>query len=170
MNPNIEKYKSLYEYHQDLFSEGRLRFQRLEDKAFKYLTSLTVAFSAYLLLIRSVYSFFKAPYDMFSILVFISMAITFYSSCCAWSFIFRAIRLQTLVKMPYGKEIIDTFDKNKRASIYRSMAKKYSDALTRLDDEYEKKLCYVRKGYSEVAFTGWSFLISVTLIFVNLWR
>lgn len=170
MSADIEKYKALFEYHKDQFNEEKLRFNRLEDKAYRYLTSLTVAFSAYILLVRSIYQKIEPPYDWLSILVIMSIALTFYASCSAWSFIFRAIKLQTLVKLPSGDKVINTFKNNKKAAIYFGLSRQYADALAIMESEYEEKLRYVRKGYSEVAFTGWSFLASITLIFIYLWR
>jgi hypothetical protein len=170
VNPDTEKYKALYEYSKERFEEERQRFIRLEDKAFKYLTSLTVAFSAYLLLIRSIYEKIQAPYDFLGTLVIISVAVTFYGACSAWSFIFRAIRLQKLVKLPAGNDIIKLFKDHKKAEIYLGLSRNYSEALQLVSKEYEIKLHHVRKGYNEVAFTGWSFLVSTTLIFFYLWR
>ena len=169
MEPDVEKYKYLYEFQKDQFDDGRKRFQRLEDKAFKFLTSLTVASSAYLLLVRSIYKNIEPSCDFLSVSVMISIVVTFLGACSAWSFIFRAMRLQTLVTLNSGPEMIAAFDKNKRASLYRQLACKYSEGTKTINEEYHKKLNYVRKAYDEVAFTGWSFLVSVILIFTYLW-
>src|SRR5690606_11581321 len=154
LSVDTEKYKALFEYYKDQFNEGKLRFNRLEDKAFKYLTSITVAFSAYILLVRSIYQKIEPPYDWLAIVVMVSIALTFYASCSAWSFIFRSIKLQALVKLPTGEEVINTFKNNKKATVYLGLSRQYSKALIIMNEEYEKKLKYVRKGYSEVAFTG----------------
>lgn len=169
MSIDIDKYKFLCEYQKEQFNRECERFQKLEDKAFKYLTSLTVAFSAYLLLIRSIYSEIILNYNLLTVMVIFSIALTFYTACSSWSFIFRAIKLRMVIKMPSDNDVIVMFDNNKSASIYRGLAKQYSKATVLLSEEYNKKLHYVRKGYSEVAFTGWCFLISVTLIFIYLW-
>lgn len=140
MSADTEKYKALYDYHKDQFNEEKLRFNRLEDKAYKYLTSLTVAVSAYTLLVRSIYQQMAAPYDWLSFFVIGSIALTFYAACSAWSFIFRSIKLQALVKLPVGNEIINTFNNNKKAAVYLSLSRQYSKALGIMNVEYQKSL------------------------------
>lgn len=170
MSADIEKYKTLYEYQKDQFDKAKQSFHRLEDKAIKYLSSLTFAFSAYIILIRSIYDKFLVNPDALTYAVYFSIALTFYAMCSSWSFVFRAIQLQKLVKMSSDIEIIDFFKKNTKASIFLALSKKYSEAIILLNEEYDKKLNFVQKAYTEIVFASWSFLVSVTLIFIHLWR
>ena len=167
---DTEKYKALYEYQKEQCEESRQRFHRLEDKAVKYLTSLTIAASVYALLIRSVFESLSNPSCVIEYITIISIALTFYAMCSTWSFIFRAIKLQKLVKMPSNDKVIDLFKKNKKAEIYLGLSKKYTKAIKLINSEYDEKLKFVRKGYSAMVLSGWCFLISVSLIFINLWR
>jgi len=46
-----DKYKALYEYQKAQFDDEKTRYSKLEDKATKYLTSLTIVISAYILIV-----------------------------------------------------------------------------------------------------------------------
>lgn len=170
MTVDIDKYKALYEYSKDQFSSESERFNRLEDKAVKYLSSITVAVGAYVLLVRWSAHKIIPPNDIVSWLAAISIAATFLIMVSAWSFIFRSLRLQDLKKMPIGSEITEYFKNNNKAVVYLGLAKKYSDAAEAKEIEYNKKLVNVRKGYSEIVLAGWSFVISVFLIFLTIWK
>lgn len=164
-----EKYKALYEYQKDQFESESERFNRLEDKAVKYLTSITVAVSAYVLLVRWCADKIIPPSGLMDWLVVISVVFTIVAMASSWSFIFRSIKLQDLMKMPAGDQVSELFHNNERASIYLSLSKRYSEAAKEKERQYSLKLKNVRKGYSEIVFSGWCFLISVSLMFANVW-
>jgi len=164
-----EKYKALYEYQKDQFESESSRFNRLEDKAVKYLSSITVAVSAYVLLVRWSADKIMPPSGLLDWLVFISIACTILSMASAWSFIFRSLKLQKLMKMPVGDEISELFHANERATVYLSLSKRYSEAAEEKAMQYNLKLENVRKGYSDIVLSGWCFLISISLIFSNVW-
>jgi uncharacterized membrane protein YkvA (DUF1232 family) len=164
-----EKYKALYDYQKDQFESESGRFNRLEDKAVRYLTSITVAVSAYILLVRWSADKIIPPSGFLDWLVVISIVFTIISMASSWSFIFRSIKLQDLMKMPAGNEVSDLFHENERATVYLSLSRRYSEAAKEKERQYNLKLKNVRKGYSEIVFSGWCFLISISLIFANVW-
>lgn len=164
-----DKYKALYEYQKDQFESESGRFNRLEDKAVKYLSSITVAVSAYILLVRWSADKIMPPSGFLDWLVVISIALTVLSMASAWSFVFRSLKLQDLMKMPVGDEVSELFHDNNRATVYLSLSKRYSEAAKEKERQYNLKLKNVRKGYSDIVFSGWCFLISISLIFSNVW-
>jgi len=170
MAVNIDKYKALYEYSKDQYNAENERFNRLEDKAVKYLSSITVAVGVYVLLVRWSAHKVIPPSDIVSWFAVISIVVTFLLMVTSWSFIFRSLRLQDLKKMPVGNEITEYFKNNNQAVVYLGLAKKYSDAAKAKESEYNSKLLNVRKGYSEIVLAGWSFVISVLLIFLTIWK
>ncbi len=164
-----EKYKALYEYHKDQFASESNRFNRLEDKSTKYLGAITVAVSAYVLLIRWSAEKILPPVDIISWLAVFSIGLTIFAMASSWSFIFRSIKLQDLMKMPIGSEITELFHNNEKATVYLSLSKRYAESAEAKEKQYLLKLVNVRKGYSEIVFSGWCFLVSVLLIFTNVW-
>lgn len=169
MSIDDQKYKDLYHYHRDQFNSENDRYNRLEDKATKYLGAITVTVSAYVLLVRWSSDSIFPPDGFWDWLAVISILLTFAAMASSWSFIFRSIKLQDNKKMPVGNEITEYFHDNERATIYLGLAKKYAEATDAKEAEYDKKLIYVRKGYLEIIFSGLCFIISVLLIFTNVW-
>ncbi|PCJ31712.1 MAG: hypothetical protein COA90_05465 [Gammaproteobacteria bacterium] len=169
MAVDIEKYKLLYEFQQEQFASERQRFTRLEDKSIKYLTSISIAITLYILLIRWAFEKIVPPSDFLGWLTVCSVAITFLAISSAWSFIFQSIKLQNLIKMQSDKTMIEYFKINKREVVYLGLAKKYSEATEKIEIEIEKKLKYINKGYAEIVFSAWCFFISTILIFIKIW-
>lgn len=169
MAVDTEKFEALYEYQKQQFDEQRLRFDRLESKSTRYLGSITIAVSAYVLLVRGVMEQLLPPSGLLGWLVVVSIVVTFVSLASAWSMIFRSMKLQKLVKMDSSSATTEYFKRNKKESVYLGLAEKYSQATGMLSQEYEIKLEYVRKGYNEICFTGWCFFISTILIFAQVW-
>lgn len=169
MPENKEKYKALYEYHKDQFNSECSRFDRLEDKAVKYLGAITVAISAYVLLVRWSADKVIPPNDFISCLTTISIGITFIAMASAWGFIFKSIQLQDLMKMPHGNTINEYFHNNSQETVLIGLSKKYSEATSAKEKQYKLKLFNVKKGYENIVFSGWCFLVSVTLIFSTVW-
>jgi len=164
-----DKYKALFEYMKEAFSEESDRYIRLEAKAIKYLSSITIAVSAFVLLLRwSIDELIPANGCMDYIIISTSL-LTLMSLSYSWYFLFISIRLQTLVKMPSGADVIEIFKKNKIESVYLALAKKYSKGTEKRAEEYTNKLRNVRLGYKGVLFSGGSFIVFVFLLILHKW-
>ncbi|HDX8376592.1 hypothetical protein [Aeromonas dhakensis] len=170
MTVDIEKYKLLYDFQKEQLAEERQRYTRLEDKSVKYLTSLTFALTAYILLVRWVSKSIFPPEGMLSWIVVVSISLTFLALCSSWSLILRSLQLQDLIKLQTDNTMIEYFKKNKREVVYLELAKKQSKAIAAINVEYEKKLALVRKGYQDIVFSGWCFFVSIVLIFIKIWN
>lgn len=166
---DVDKYEELFKYQKEQFEAARSRFNRLEEKAVKFLSSATFALSAYVLLVRWVSDKIFPPTDILGWVVVISIVVTFLSLCSTWSMVLRSIKLRTLVKLKADNEMVDFFKKNKLETVYLSLARRYVQAIQKVNDEYNEKLEYVRKAYSEIVFSGWCFFISTILIFIKIW-
>ncbi|EOB9556378.1 hypothetical protein ACIX9V_004391 [Vibrio vulnificus] len=166
---DVKKYEELYKYQKEQFDAARARFNRLEEKAVKFLTSATFALSAYVLLVRWVSDKIFPPQDVLGWAVVISIVFTFLSLCSTWSMVLRSIKLRTLVKLKADNEMIEFFKKQKLDTVYLALARRYAQGIDKTNEEYEKKLKYVRKAYNEIVFSGWCFFTSTILIFVEIW-
>ena len=164
-----EKYKALYEFQKSQFEEERDRYRRLEDKSVKYLTSITIAMTGYILLLRWTLSEVVPPTSINSWVVVILMIMTLAAMASSWSFVFRSIKLQSLIKMQSNDEIINYFKNNKKETVYLGLARKYTDAIALINDEYTEKLNNVRKAYSEITFSAWLLLASLISIIIHYW-
>lgn len=116
----LEKYKELYTLAKEAFAEELARLARIDDKAAKYLSVITV--------ILGIYGFFtkyaiekciplKGFFDLLLVgiivLLLVSLVITWYN-------IFRVLKIDSYAKIPVD---LDFFRKNDLTSIYFSLAK-----------------------------------------------
>ena len=164
-----DKYKALFEYMKDAFLEESGRYKKLEDKAIKYLSSITIAVSAFVLLLRWSLGELIPASGCLDYLVIIISFITLLSLSYSWYFLFLSIKLQTVFKMPSGNEVTEMFKKNKLESVYLALAKRYSEATEKKSKEYMNKLKNVQRGYKGVLFAGVSFIVFVLLLILHTW-
>jgi len=166
---DIDKYKVLFEYMKGEYSDESDRYRRLEDKAIKYLTSITVDVSAFVILLRWSLAELIPNDGCLSKLTIIASIITLISLSYSWYFLFLSLRLQTLYKMPIGNDIVDMFKKNKLDAVYLALSKRYSEGAEKRYEEYTHKLKNVQNGYRGVLFSAGSFIIFVALVIVQTW-
>ena len=170
MAVDSEKFKELYLFQKSQFEDEINRFNRLEDKAVRYLGSLTIAVSAFVIIVRWGAEKFIPPTNILEWVTVILISITLVAVVSAWSCVFCALQLQTLIKLNSDESMINYFKENKKETVYLGLAQRYSESCLKVAAEYEKKLKHVRKGYKEIIFAGWCFIISLVLIFSNIWN
>lgn len=135
----------------------------------KYLNATTLAIGAYLFLVRGIIEELIPPSNCLEWFVVISVGFTFAVFISAWSFIFRAIKLTDIVKMPSNKVLINYFKDNDLDTVYLGLSKQYSNGIKIIENNYEKKLKLVRKAYSEIMLTGWALVVSIIFILIQKW-
>ncbi len=167
---DIDKYKFLYEYEKNLFEEEVLRYRRLEDKAMKYLTSITFIMGSYLFLIRAVIEKFIPPTDCIECAILITTAITCGLYIFSLNYILKTIKPRRTVKMDSGEETINYFKNNTIAPIYLGLSKKYSKGIESIEKSYEKKLNYINQAHSSIIWASISLIISVIFILIQKWN
>ena len=160
-----EKYKALYEYQKAQLKEEKNRFGKLEDKAAKYLTALTVAITAYVLIVRWVFEWTSKPEYLYFLLVKAVISITFFLFCIAWGFILSSIKLRSVAKMSSDESLINFFKEKKLESVYLTLAKNYAQIISKYRIENEKKTGLMIWGYRFTIGAGIFFMVSMILIF-----
>ena len=166
---NTDKYKTLYEYMKNQYSEERERTSKLEEKAVRYFGTVTVAITGFVFLIRFAASDVIPPRGCVEWLIFLTMVLVFVSLASAWSAVFRCLALQRYKRMARGSETVELFNKNKYESVLLGLAKRYSEAADAIKTEYDKKLSLVNIAYGDIAFSAWGFVFFVLLVVVHKW-
>lgn len=165
-----EKYKTLYEYQKDQFDDEKQRYSKLEDKATKFLTALTIVISTYTLIVGKFLE--SLPTDINAFLkwsCYILIFLTFLCFCSAWSFIFRTLKLRDVPKMPSDKATIEYFLDNHLESIYWDRAEKYSEAINMYRNQNKEKTDLISNAYRDIAFASWVFVLSLCfMIFIKM--
>lgn len=163
-----DQFKALHEYHKIQYDNEITRGQKLEDKSAKYLTVLTIAITAFTLFVSKWVESLTWPIcRVLDLFVFFSIIFTFICFCSSWSLVFRSLAMLKVKKIPSNQQTIDFFSQNYLESVYLSLSKKYVEAYHIVFVNNERKSSLMIKAYTDIAWSGWSFVISIILIFIS---
>lgn len=162
-----EKYKALYEYQKLQFEDEKGQYFKLEDKASKYLSFLTIFITVYVFVFTN---FIKNITENINFILYIIIIFCFFSSillfCSAWSFIFRTMKLMDIPKLTSNNELIEFFLDNDLESVYWDRAEKYSEAIQLYSAANNQKIKFMNIAYNEITFGSWLFVISICLLLI----
>ncbi|MDQ8935800.1 hypothetical protein [Acinetobacter rudis] len=162
-----DRYKALYEYQKAQFDDEKTRYSKLEDKAAKYLTFLTIIISAYILLVSKFISASDDIYCLTYAIIIFFIILTFFSFCSAWFSIFKSLKLQKIKKMSADAELIEFFEAHELPSVYLGLAENYSEVIEWYRIKNDDKTTLMQKGYKEILHTAIFFIISIFIIFLT---
>lgn len=145
------------------------RFIRIDDKAAKYLSILT--------LVAAVSGFFGKwiivnlipPKSGAELALDIVGATLFIMIFVSWVLIFNVLRIHTVTKMPLDDETIDFFDNNELVYIYYALALANKDALAenrRITNLKSKRLY---NGYISVIICGVLLAFFLVIFVIHSW-
>ena len=154
-----DKYKELFEYAKEVYKEELARFTRIDEKASKYLSILTLILGGFGYFGIWVIDNILPPQNILEWVLLINLILLFASLIAAWFFNFRALRLHSLQKMPLDNETIEFFNDNKSIDIYFAMTKGLSETNSRNKNETDKKSKNLYRNYI-------STIISVILLII----
>lgn len=161
-----DRYKTLYEYQKNQYDLERASYARLEDKAAKYLTALTVVISAYTIIIGKFLSIqLKIDPLAYALLIFLVVFI-FIFFCFSWWSIFHTLKLSEVKKLNSSLEMIDFFLDNELETTYWDIAEKYSEAIDAYRLKNSEKINYMEQGYREISISACSLVVFIFLIFL----
>lgn len=160
-----ELYKALYEYQKNQYDLERASYARLEDKAAKYLTVLTVVISAYTIIIGKFLSIeLKIDPLAYAFVIFLVVFI-FIFLCFSWFSIFQTLKLSEVKKLDSSFNMIDFFLDNHIETTYWDIAEKYSEAIDVYRMNNSNKIRYMEQGYREISISACSLVILIFIIF-----
>lgn len=162
-----EQYKALCEYHKTQYETEVTRGHKLEDKSAKYLTALTIAITAYSLVFTKWIEKLEKPLAASDWVIIVSIGFTFLCFCSSWSLVFRSLALLKAEKLPASEKTIDAFRDNTLESTYQMLSFKYLEALRKCRENNQYKTDLMSTAYRDIAWSGWSFVISLLLIFIS---
>lgn len=164
------KYKELYNLSKEILNEELSRFNRIDDKAAKYLSVLT--------LVAGVSGFFGKwlidklipPKNNLEWALVIIGALLFIMVFISWFLIFNVLRLHTITKMPLTAETIDFFYANELVDIYYTLAKGNKDALEENRKRTNIKSRRLHHGYISIIISGVLLVSFWSLFVVHSWN
>lgn len=162
----LERSKLYFEYQADQYAAALDRIRKLEEKGLKVFASLSVIVTAFILIIRfTAMLLLNQKFVVLNILTCLAGGLTFFCLCSAWSFVFRAVLLKDIPKLPtHHPKMESVFLDNPRDSTYVGLAKHYSRATLKIEATHGEKAKLIGLSFREMAFTAWGFLVFVILV------
>lgn len=167
---SLEKYKELYMLSKEALNEEMGRFARIDEKASKYLSILTLLAGSVAYFEKWVIENLVPPITALEWILVILATILCAGIFLSWFFIFNSMRLHSVTKPPLNDEMIKFFDDNKLIDIYYALTKGNKEALRKnrvTTDRKSKQLYY---GYNTLITSGVVLVAFLTLFFIYSWN
>lgn len=166
----MEKYKELYELSKQVLEEELNRFTRIDDKAAKYLSALTLVAGAAAYFGKWVIDNLIPPKTFLELVLVIIAASLCAAIFVSWFLIFNTLRLHNLTKPPLNDETIKFFDDNIMIDIYYALTKGNRDALKVNRDTTDGKSRRLYRGYNAMIFSVIFLVVFLTLFVAYSWN
>lgn len=144
----LRKYCEIYKQSKTALKEELERSYRMDEKASKYLTVLSLLLGAILFFFDRVLELIIIPpqdlIDFFIILTVISLVI---STLIAWWFVFSALRIHSYIKEPMDNDTLLFYDNNNLIDIYYAMSKGNISAISKNKNTGDLKSKSLYRGY-----------------------
>lgn len=160
-----DHYKVLFDFYKAEYEVLRNEFYKVEDKAAKYLTSLSVLSGILLVSFREVVVNFH-PALLSYVQVFV-LCVLVLAISTSWRFIFMVLKPLDIEAIPYGKDGIKYFTDVDLDVFYYSMTNQYADTISSHKRAIKIKSEHLGKAFSEIKFAGLVLLIFLSLILVD---
>lgn len=138
------KWKLLYDYTRKAFDDEVERFSRVDEKATKFLTSISIIITLFVGLTKWLFS---DSDNNFTICFFIIIGLAFFLLSLAWVCFFSSLRLTIVPKMPLTDEVFDLFKNEKINSIYFALHKSAKSGVEELSLIIHKKAKFILWGF-----------------------
>lgn len=160
-----DHYKVLFDFYKAEYEALRNEFYKVEDKAAKYLTSLSVLSGILLVSFKGVVSDFQLT--ILSLTQVSILCVLVLSLSTSWRFIFMVLKPVDLKTFPYTRDGIDYFDKVDLDIFYYSMSIEYVGIISTYKNAIREKTEFLKKAFSEIKLSGLVLLVFLSLIFVS---
>ena len=151
MNDDSEKYRELYNLAKEAFGEELNRSYRVDDKASKYLSVVTLLLGIYGSFGERILSSNIPPRNLYDNLILLLGACAIGSLVYAWYTLFQVLRVHEFKKIPIA---IDFFENNSLSDVYVVMSQGMKDNLEHNREQGDKKTKLLSSGYSAILISG----------------
>ncbi|MCG2836983.1 hypothetical protein L6J37_09090 [Photobacterium sp. WH77] len=156
-----DKWAFLYYYSRKSLDEEIDRFQRVDDKSIKLLSSVSVIITIFVALFKWVVEDSKVSFSPYVYCVAISL---FSALGIAWFFFFKALKLQLTPRMPLDDSIFMLVKEKNMATIHVALYKSCQNAVNKSRDIVEGKAKKLQYGYKATSFSAVFLIIFVAMV------
>lgn len=158
------KLRLLYEYSMAVVNYEQQRFHRIDDKAIKLLTAVSIVITVFVALAKFMIEDSERTY---SLCVYILSLLVFVSLASAWFFYFFSLRLAPAPTLPLDDQVFNLVKSNDADSAMISIHKtcrKAADDRSKISNEKARML---RHGFNATLFAAAFLFILVLWIFLE---
>jgi hypothetical protein len=164
----MEKYKFLYELSKKALDEELDRYKKLDEKASRFLSILSIGIVAYTALIntaaRRVLPLSSAGWGGW---VFVILSVvTFVALFSAWFRIFNSLKLADSPRVEIGEDVNALAADKDIVTMYHAMALSCQDAHILARHKLVAKTDWLQSAYKEIQFSTYSLCASVLTYFL----
>jgi hypothetical protein len=165
----MDKYQELYQLSKEAFNEELERFFRIDEKATKYLSVITLVLG--FLPFVSNWSITKIipPSSYIEWFLFVIGILFCLSVFASWIITFSVLKLHKVGKIPLSSEMIDFFDNHSLLNIYYTLSKSNKDVLLMNRKQVNKKSKRLYYAYQTIIASGIFLLILFLLTLIYNW-
>lgn len=171
LKESIDACKALYEYFQKLVEHEKNRFQKLEDKASKFLTMISVIITAFLVVINNFSNnlvslcSLSIALQFYQVILIILLIFLFSSLSVSWLYLLRILKPKTTRHLPSTQETINAYvqNANRLNEIYEDNAKKMKEVIDEYKSANKIKATFLEKAYQYISISGVLFVIIIPL-------
>ncbi|MBL0710687.1 MAG: hypothetical protein JJV99_06720 [Colwellia sp.] len=156
-----DKWSFLYHYARKSLDEEISRFQRIDDKSVKLLSSVSIIITIFLALFKWILEDSNVE---FSLYIYIVSILIFLSLSFSWHFFFKALKLRLAPRMPLNDEIFKLVQEKNMATIHVALYKSCQKAVKESFDVIEDKADKLKKGYAATSIAGFLLILFVSML------
>ncbi|WP_336931454.1 hypothetical protein [Acinetobacter bereziniae] len=164
---HTEKLKFMYEFQCEQYDIARAQTSKLDDKAAKYLTFVTIVMAT--LGIISRYYFFEiSKYNFYSVVSAVLLCFAFALILNTSRLLFSSLQLKEVYKLSTGADMNQYIIASNLDDVYKDI----SDDLSQINESYrtsaESKKDFLTEAYKEISFLGIVLVLLLLSIIVDL--
>jgi len=160
------KYKELYDLSKEAFNEELSRSARIDEKAFKYLTALTLLLGAFAFFGERLLDLIVPPKNYYEWSLIILSGLLLVLLIITWFLIFEVFKGHTLRKIPID---INFFDQNELIDIYYTLTKGMKQALDFNRQEGDHKHRHLSRSFVMIRIIVILLFLTLILFTIHIW-
>lgn len=158
----LAKYKEIYNLSKEVFDKELKRSEIIDEKASKYLTTLTLLLGIFAFFAGRLMNSNLSPYhclDLIQIIICVTLLLLFFATCI---FVFSALKIRSLTMIDLDT---DTFLKSTLDDLYCNLSKKIEDNFKENRNKIDFKARRLQTGYI-LTFTTVILLVTLAILFI----
>lgn len=162
-----EKFKTLYEYQRHHFDIVKSHYEKLEDKATKYLTYVSIFITAFSLLAKYYFIDETVKPNIFFYFTSFYSLLTFILLCQAFDKLFSCLQVKEVFQVNTSSEMIKYFEDNKRESVYLGLAHHYKNVIQSYIEKNNEKAELLQDSFRYIKNAGGSLVVMIVLVILG---